>query len=61
MVCFGEEVNLAEKGAKGGAGGGGNAKTSLAAGPDGDIQGGVEEVGEVGEGREVRNTDYCCC
>ena len=60
-VRGGEEVDFAEQGAEGGAGGGGDAQAGLAYGPDGDVEGGVEEVFLVGEGGEVGNADYGCC
>ena len=60
-VGCGEEVDFAEEGAERCAGGGGDAEAGLADGPDGDVEGGVEEVFLVGEGCEVGDADYGCC
>jgi hypothetical protein len=50
-----------EEGPKSGACGGGYPNSRLGGGPEGDVGGGVEEVGLVCEIFDVRDSDDCCC
>ena len=46
--------------AESGNGGSDNAYSSLSSGPDGNIRGGIEEIGFVCKGIDVWNANNCC-